>query len=132
MERSSDEKLWACLAYLGNILLCCGVLPVAAIVIFFMKKDESQYLKFHTAQALALGVVCFGVWLVLTVVNMVVSLITSPVAAAAIGWGLVGMVVFPLVGLAIIGYWIYLSILAYRGEDFEVPYIGNFVHEKLG
>ncbi len=108
---SSDEKLWAGLGYAG--LICC---MIPSIVILFLKKDESDYLKFHLIQAVGFGVAVF-------IVNMVLWTVLGPIPIINL--------LPPLIGLALTGYWVYLMVMAFTGKDVEVPVLGEFVRNNL-
>lgn len=123
---SGDDRLWGCLAYAGSIVLCCG-LPVAALIIYLMKKEESPYIRFHAGQALVLGLALLVVSIILSVLSAVMSMIPG----VGTLWGLIAMALYPLLSVAMLGYWVYLAIMAYRGEEIEVPTLADFVREKL-
>ena len=63
-----EDRLWAGLSYAGSVFCLCG-LPV--LLIFFFKREESAYIRFHAVQAflfamLWLSVFVFGLWLTVT------------------------------------------------------------------
>ena len=102
-EITSDDKLWALLAYIFS--------PLIPIVILLMAdKKDRPFLKAHNMQALVLGVV--GV-----VLGTIISAITV---------GIGGCIFFPV-------YFIYVIVLALKankGETFEIPVITNFVKNQ--
>jgi uncharacterized membrane protein len=54
-EISSDDKLWALLAYIFT--------PIVPIIILLMEdKKNRQFIKYHNYQALALGIVQVVLW----------------------------------------------------------------------
>ncbi|MBX2861620.1 MAG: DUF4870 domain-containing protein [Vampirovibrio sp.] len=112
---SSDDNLMAGLSYLG-LFLCL----VPTIVIFLMKKDSSAFIKFCSIQGIALWVTGFA----LSIVLMVLS---AGVPVIGFIFGLIQM----LFGLVFMGYTVFLSIQAFRGEATEVPFVGQFVREKF-
>jgi uncharacterized membrane protein len=96
-DATSDDKLWALLAYV--------LTPLVPIIIFLMEdKKNRPFLKAHNAQALVLGVV-------------------SLIFAIFLSW----TVVLTCVPLGIFIYCIYLGIQAYNGKYVEIPVISNFV-----
>ena len=113
-EPTSDDKLWAGLSYTG--MICC-VIPT--LVIFFLKKGESNYIKFNGLQAIAVWLICF-------VINVIlITLANIPV----IGFvpGLI-QVLFSLVSLA---GWIYLMIQGFTGKDAKIPVFGDWIEQNL-
>lgn len=118
---SNDEKVMAGVAYLGS---CIFWIPT--IVIFLMKKDESTFIKFHCLQ-------CFG----MAAVGVAMMIISIPIGILSnipvIGWigGLLSGLIMMLIGLALTGYWIYLTIKAFQGEETEIPILGSIIREKF-
>ena len=99
-EITSDDKLWALLAYILS--------PLLPIIILLMEdKKNRPYLKAHNAQALVVGVL----ELILTVV---------------IGWTVIGGCVPGLIWLVMI-YW---GIQAYQGKYVTIPVVTDFVKKQ--
>ncbi len=97
MEITSDDKLWAALAYVFT--------PLVPIIILLLEdKKNRPFIKAHNGQALAWGVVFY-----------VVVMITS--------FFVIGLCVWPL-GLLLEFYWAYK---AYQGEFINIPVITDFV-----
>lgn len=100
-EVTSDDKLWAMLAYLFT--------PLIPIIILLMEEKKNRpFIKAHNIQALALGVV-------LAVAGAILALI--PIVQC----------VAPFLWLAVI---IYYAIKAYKGEYFSIPVITDFVKNQ--
>ncbi len=98
-EITSDDKLWAALAYVFA--------PIVGIIILFMEDKKARpFLKFHGVQSIAAVVVFYIVATVLSVVTL--------------GFG--GLCV-PLLWLVFL-YWAYK---AYQGEYVTIPVITNFI-----
>ena len=94
---TSDDKLWALLAY---------VIPIIIPIVILVTEDKKNrpFLKAHNAQALVLGVI-------------------SVLVGVLLGW----TVILACVPLLIFIYCIYLGIQAYGGKYNEIPVITNFV-----
>lgn len=100
-ESTSDDRLWALLSYLFT--------PLIPIIILLMQdKKDRPYIKSHTMQALVLGVA-------LVIINTIGAFI--PVLGC----------IFPIATLVLV---IYYGIKAYRGENFDIPVITNFVKSQ--
>jgi uncharacterized membrane protein len=98
MEITSDDKLWAALAYVFT--------PVVPIILMLMEdKKNRPFIKAHNGQALAWGVVFY-------VVGMISSFTVF-----------LPCILFPL-GWILEFYWAYK---AYQGEFITIPVITNFV-----
>lgn len=99
-EITSDDKLWALLAYVLSPLI-----PV--IILFLDDKKNRPFIKAHNGQALVLGIV-----------NVVLGIL--------VGW----TVVLSCVPLLIWIYMVYLGIQAYQGQYVTVPVITDFVKNQ--
>ncbi len=100
-EITSDDKLWALLAYLLS--------PIVPVIILLMEdKKNRPFIKAHNAQALVLG-------LILWVINAVLT----PV----LGIGCITAVATLIIV-------IYYGVKAYRGEYINIPVITDFVKKQ--
>ena len=99
-EVTSDDKLWALLAYLFA--------PLVPIILMLMEdKKNRPFIKAHNMQALILGVI-----------NLVIAMV--------IGW----LVIPLCLNLALGIYQIYCAIKAYQGEYITIPVITNFAQKQ--
>jgi uncharacterized membrane protein len=108
---TSDDKLWAALGY--------PIFIIALIMLFIEGKKDRPFIKFHAVQALAVNV---GVW----IVEIVLGILSSALAAVTFGIGAVIGCIAPLVWLLLI----WPAILAYQGKYFEVPVITKFLRDQ--
>ncbi len=99
-EITSDDKLWALLAYI--------ISPLISIIIMLMEEKKNRpFLKFHAMQALVLGVIDLILYVVLS-------------------FTIVGLCIPVLLWFAMI-YW---GVKAYQGEYVEVPVVTNFIKNQ--
>ena len=99
-EITSDDKLWAALAYVFS--------PLVSIIILFMDdKKDRPFIKAHNAQALAVGLI-------------------NAVVGTALSFTVVLACVPLLVWFALL-YWAYK---AYQGEYITIPLITDFVKNQ--
>ena len=101
-EITSDDKLWALLAYVLS--------PIVPIIILFMEdKKNRPFIKAHNIQALAWGLV-----------NAVVGSILSALLFFCFG--------APTIILWLVGcYWGYQ---AYQGKYVKIPVITDFIQKQ--
>ncbi len=99
-EITSDDKLWALLAYVFSPL-------VPIILMLIESKKDRPFLRAHNAQALVLGLI-----------NTVLTVVLS----ATLVLGCIPMLVW--------FYMVYLGVQAYQGKMVEVPVITNFVKSQ--
>ena len=108
---SSDDKLWAALGY--------PIFVIALIMLFIEGKKDRPFIKFHAVQALALNAV---VW----IVEIILGILSSAVAAFTFGIGALIGCIAPIVWLLLI----WPAVLAYQGKYFEVPVITKFLRDQ--
>jgi uncharacterized membrane protein len=100
-EITSDDKLWAMLAYI--------LTPLIPVIILFMEdKKNRPFIKAHNAQALVIGVV---LWIINAILTPVLGLgcITSILTLILV---------------------IYFGIQAYNGKTVTIPVVTDFVKNQ--
>ena len=100
---SSDEKMMAALAH-GLTFLDGGLL--GPLVLYFVKKDESEFVAFHALQSLYFGLAFF-----------VLSIVTCGLAAIIL---VIPYAVFEMIA----------TMKAYEGEWYELPVVGSYARDK--
>jgi uncharacterized membrane protein len=99
-EVTSDDKLWAFLAYVFS--------PIVPIILLLMEdKKNRPFIRAHNVQALIVGAI-------------------NALIAIFIGWMCVPVVLNLIIVIALI-YW---GIKAYQGELVNIPVITDFVHKQ--
>ena len=97
---TSDDKLWALLAYVLS--------PIVPIIILLMEdKKDRPFLKEHNIQALVVGVLI-----------VILSIV--------IGWTVIGACIPGLLWLVMV-YW---GIQAYQGKSVNIPVVTDFVKRQ--
>jgi uncharacterized membrane protein len=98
---SDDDKLWAALGY---------PIPILPIIALLMEeKRERPFIKFHAVQSLAVNVVLWVVFLILTLITL--------------GFGSLCAPIFWLVTL-------WPAYEAYQGKRLEIPVITKFLFDQ--
>lgn len=111
---SSDDKLFAGLSYAGLALF-----GIPSVIIYLQKRDESDFIKFHSLQAIAFVLLCIvlsigmGVLAMVPIVNIVVFL------ASFFIW------------LLPFGYWIYLMWQSFTGNNPRIPMVADFIDQNF-
>jgi len=121
VETSSDERTWAILAHVSIFLgaITVGLLgPVAAFVIWLVKKEESDYVAQQALQSLiyqiVVGVLSWIMWIAIVLLSMAV----------------IGICLIPLgilLDLAAIGYGCYAAYVCSLGQEFRYPIIWDMI-----
>ena len=92
--------------------------------LIFLLIDKRPFVKFHGAQSIAFNIAGIGIWIVFWIVVLFLTFVT---ALMHIPIGILTIFLWPLVGLAYFGTWIFLMVKAYQNEKFKLPIIGNIV-----
>ncbi|MGC0772452.1 MAG: DUF4870 domain-containing protein [Candidatus Acidiferrum sp.] len=87
--------------------------------LIFLLVDKRPFVKFHAAQSIAFNIAIIPCWIALWIVEFILAHI--PII------GFLGLIMFPIFGLAIFAVWIFLMYKAYSHEMFKLPIIGNLV-----
>jgi len=99
-EVTSDDKLWALLAYVLS--------PLVPIIILLMEdKKDRPFLKEHNIQALILGII-----------NVILGTILS------------FTIVLACIPVLVWFYMIYLGYQAYQGQSVTIPLLTDFVKSQ--
>lgn len=114
MGPNNEDKLWAGLSYAG-----CIFFAIPSVIIFALKKGESDFIKFHALQATFLEIVMLVIGFALGILGSIpiIGLLS----------GLVGL----LIMLAFLGIWIFLMIQSFTGKTFKIPVLGDFIEKSL-
>lgn len=126
-----EERQWAMLAHLGVLAnLFSGVLgPVVPLMIYFIYKDRSRYVAYHSLQALIFQLIWWvGGW---TLVGIAWT-ITGALSAVLIGLLCLPFAcLFSLMPLVALGYGVYGGIQCNQGQDFKYWLIGDWFRSTL-
>jgi len=121
LELTQDEKTWAALAH-ASILLALvsgGPLgPIAAFIIWLVKKDESAYIADQAMQSLVYQVV-------VSILNWIMWLGIAVLAVVVIGICCIPLGI--LISLACLVYGVYGAYQCSLGKNFRYFVIGDFV-----
>lgn len=111
-QPAGDDTMWALFVYLGTLLL--GFL--APLIIYFIKRNESGFVRFHAAQALNYAITQFCILLLVMVPTIVLAIALEEPAIL--------IILAPLVLFEVISQYVYLilgAIRSARGEWYRLP-----------
>jgi uncharacterized Tic20 family protein len=118
-EVTDDARTWAILAHVSILLLG----PIGPLIVYLIKKDESEFLRKHSAEALSFSVV-----------NFIIAFLIIAVGTPLICLG-IGIFIYFLTIPQIIAVWVYAIVAAIRASErkvFEYPFTSSFVDKYLG
>jgi uncharacterized membrane protein len=96
--------------------------------LIFLLIDKRPFVKFHGAQAIALSLSFFVVWVAFWIVTLLLGLITAMMHFPI---GFLMAFLFPVVIIGYLVLFIYCMYKAYQHEKFKVPIIGNIVERMV-
>jgi len=121
IEPTSDERTWAILAHVSILLgaITVGLLgPVAAFVIWLIKKEESDYVAKQALQSLIYQIVVAVLSWIMWIAIVVLSAVVIGICLIPIGL---------LLNLAAIGYSCYAAYVCSLGREFKYPIIWDLI-----
>ena len=127
----ADERTWAMVAHLSILLnLVTGFLgPVAALVIYFMYKDRSRYVRYHAMQSFVFQLIW---WLGAGLLAGITWTIAGLLAVILIGCLLMPIaLVITLIPLAALVYGVIGAVQTNEHQDFRYWLIGDWVRGEL-
>src|ERR1041384_1771895 len=85
-------------------------------LIFFLIEQESRFVRFHAMQSILLNVAIVALLIVVNIFGVILAMMRL---------GLILVLLWPIVGLALLAAWIFCIIKAYQGQEFKLPLIGD-------
>lgn len=101
-----EPNVSAALAYL--------ISPITGIVFFLIEKDN-KFVRFHAMQSILFGVASYLAYAISSALVVV----------------LIGILLIPLVTVAIFVLWLLLMWKAYQGQEYELPVIGKIAKQQV-
>lgn len=132
---SSDDKLISLIAHLSSIFGSI-ILP---LILYFVYKDKSKFVAFNALQALFFQIMCYILWVVLSVGFMAIlvgiglfkeidpSYFSEDVLIQEIVFFGFTFLFFLLQGI----YAVFIGIKSYKGEIAKYFPVGNFAYRKV-
>ena len=87
--------------------------------------NRKREIRFHAFQSIFLNVACFGLWIVLSVLMLVLS------AIPFVGWVLAFLLPVAL-SLGFLALWIMLLVKTFNGQKWVLPFIGPLAEKQAG
>lgn len=101
-----DPNVEAVLAYL--------ISPFTGVAVFVMEKNN-KFVRFHAMQSILFGVASF---VLMAIANALIAV-------------LVGVIIAPLLSLALFLTWLFIMWKAYQNEEFMLPVIGQVAKDQV-
>jgi uncharacterized membrane protein len=80
--------------------------------------NANRTVRFHALQSIFFNIAFFAVWMVLWI-PMIIIVHVVPI------FGLLGLLLYPVLGLAFLAAWIMLMVKAYNNDRLVLPVIGG-------
>lgn len=114
----------------GNITALIGYLiGIVALVLIFIEKDN-KFVRYHAIQSVLWSVFCmiglFAVMIVGGIIALILAQISGTLGSIV---GILLVLFYFVVIIALVGGLIYGAIKAYGGAMFKLPVVGNFAEK---
>jgi uncharacterized membrane protein len=95
--------------------------PITGVIFLVIEKND-RFVRFHAMQSTVLGVAWFIASIALSVLSGAIPII---------GWifGLLLSIIMAFGGFIL---WLLLMYKAYQGQEWELPWVGQFARKQLG
>jgi uncharacterized membrane protein len=95
--------------------------PITGIIFLVIEKND-QFVRFHAMQSTVLWVAWF-------IASIVLSVLSG--AIPVIGW-IFGFLLSIVMAIGGVVLWLLLMFKAYQGQEWELPWVGQFARKQLG
>lgn len=95
--------------------------PITGIIFLVIEKND-QFVRFHAMQSTVLWVAWF-------IFSIVLSVLSG--AVPVIGW-IFGFLLSIVMAIGGVVLWLLLMFKAYQGQEWELPWVGQFARKQLG
>lgn len=114
----------------GNVTALIGYLVgIVALVLIFIEKDN-KFVRFHALQSILWSVLAIVGFIVVAIVGTILTLVISAVSTTLGGIvGLISMLLYIGVFLALFGGLIFGAIKSFGGEMTKLPIVGNMAEK---
>jgi uncharacterized membrane protein len=92
--------------------------------LIFLLIDKRPFVRFHGAQAIAMTVAFFAIWVGFWIITLLLGFITAMMKFPV---GFLTVFLYPVVMIAFFITWNYCMYKAYQHEKFKLPIVGNIV-----
>lgn len=114
----------------GNVTSLIGYLiGIVALVLIFIEKDN-KFVRFHALQSVLWSVAITVAIIVVAIVGTIISMVLAAVSGT-LAWivGMLFMLVYVGLILALLGGLIYGAIKSFGGEMTKLPFVGNMAEK---
>ena len=96
-------------------------------LVFYFIEPKNSFIRFHALQSAYLGAIGVAFGIVLPIVFVILA------AIPIIGWliGIILAILVPLFGLAFAVVWVIAIFQAFKGNDWEIPWLGKLARKHL-
>jgi uncharacterized membrane protein len=109
-----------------NIAGMLAYFTIIPAIIFLLVEpyNRNRFVRFHSFQ-------CLFTCGALIVLEVALMIFMSVLHVVGIGW-IIGMILWPLLWLAILALWLLLVIKAYQHQMFKLPIVGDLAEKQAG
>jgi uncharacterized membrane protein len=108
----------------SNVAAALSYFFITGIIFLLMEQFKNdKFVRFHSFQAIAYGVVVTIFWMIWN------GVVFAGVYSLGFFWTIISLV-NTLISLAIFAYWLFLMYKAYNNETYKIPVIGEWASKQ--
>ncbi len=108
----------------SNVAAALSYFFITGIIFLLMDQfKQDKFVRFHSFQAVAYGVIVTVFWIIWN------NVLFGGILSLGFLWSLITLV-NTLIGLAILAYWLFLMYKAYNNETYKIPVIGDWASKQ--
>ncbi|WP_254530572.1 DUF4870 domain-containing protein [Natrinema gelatinilyticum] len=114
----------------GNVVgAIANVLPPLSGILVYLLEDQNQFARFHAAQSIIFGVVSIAIYITLTVLTMMMGVILPDILSILVT--IFSFLASIGIWFALFLVWVYLLVMAFKGNRTKLPVLGSIAESYL-
>ena len=112
----------------SNVAAALACIPLIGGIIFYIVEKHDSFVRFYAMQSIIFG----GAWLLFSIVSRILFLILWSIPAIGgilvFFWGIIQA----LIHIAFLVVWIVVTVKAFTGVRWDIPYVGPVARRQEG
>jgi uncharacterized membrane protein len=112
----------------SNVAAALACIPLIGGIIFYIIEKHDAFVRFYAMQSIIFG----GAWLLFSIVSRILFLILWSIPAIGgilvFFWGIIQA----LIHIAFLVVWIVVTVKAFTGARWDIPYVGPIARRQEG
>lgn len=112
----------------SNIAAALACIPLVGGIVFFILEKHDSFVRFYAMQSIILG----GVYVLCWIIYSILVGILTVIPAIGFFFGIILTVAWALVRVAVLVLWIIVTVKAFTGVRWDIPYVGPIARKQVG